>query len=495
MNAAPNVVVVVLDCVRQANLSADPARLDGLPFLRGLRGESVAFPKCAAVSHWTVPSHASLFSGVYPWNHGLYHGSRDSLSGDVPLMARWLGRSGYKSGAFSANGLLNPSLGWLDGFDYAAWGCSAYLRSSRPGRPPHESPSGAARISAARQSADKWRTLTYWGVVGLERFPWVLDRLARAEARWRGDGHYARPALAPWIEESFLRWLRGTPPEQPVFGFINLMDAHEPYLLDREDGFTSQDFASSARVRQDHHGWINGRWNPTPVESKLLERLYVASIRLLDSRVERIVSILKSKGRWENTVFVLTSDHGQAFGGDGVMYHMAGLSDDLLRVPLWVRFPEGKNGGRTGKGWTSLIDIAPTVAEASGTVGPEFTDARPLQTLVDRDRPEPVYALSDGATYGDSAEHVAGRRRVRFDDHAVAAYTGRYKAVLSLPEHRIQYYDLEALSPSIPSAAPPGADGSTLTLGVERVAAALAGALRSPEGTTERRLRAWGYAD
>ena len=76
---------------------------------------------------------------------------------------------------------------------------------------------------------------------------------------------------------------------------------------------------NASRVRQDHHGWIEGHWQPSARESELLHRLYRGSLRLLDARVQRIVASLKAAGRWENTMFVLTSDHGQAFGRDGVV--------------------------------------------------------------------------------------------------------------------------------------------------------------------------------
>jgi hypothetical protein len=107
-----------------------------------------------------------------------------------------------------------------------------------------------------------------------------------------------------------------------------------------------------------------------------------------------------------------------------------------------------------------------------------------------------VFAISDGATYGDSADHVGEPRPSRFDDHAVAGYLGHWKAVLSLPEHRLQFFDLDVDAGARPTRSPPpGPEAGILTDGVERVAATIASALRPSESSTDRRLRAWGYAD
>ncbi|MCI4367208.1 MAG: sulfatase-like hydrolase/transferase [Thermoplasmata archaeon] len=492
----PNVVVVVLDCVRASELVIDASGGLLYPFLTELRRESAVFPRTASVGHWTLPAHASLFTGVYPWVHGLFQGGGRVLGPEVPLTARWLRRGGYRTASFSANRMLNPSHGWLDGFDYAAWGSSSYLRSSSPSHPPNElgnSPSGIAPRSPIPEGLQR---AGYWGVVGLERFPAVLDGFARFEARLRGDGRYPRPVMAPWIEGSFQRWIRGTPEEQPAFAFVNLLDAHEPYLLNREDGFSRADRIEAARVRQDHHGWIEGRWRPTPREGELLHRMYRETIRLLDQRLRALVTTLKDSRRWEDTLFILTSDHGQAFGEHDLLYHMFGISNEVVQVPLWVRFPHAEHAGATGHGWASLVDIAPTVAGITGLSGAGPSPGRPLTELLETERDEPVYALADGSTFGEPAPPSFRWRGLREDYRAIAGFQGSWKAVMSLPDRRVRYYDLAAdpteLRPLDRAQAPRAPD---LLTGLSKVASALEG-LRHPEDTRAvQHLRAWGYAD
>ena len=493
MPSDPDIVVIVLDCLRASSLAEGTARPGELPNLEALRRESIQFPRTASVSHWTVPSHASLLSGRYPWEHGLYRGGAATVSPESPLIARGLARAGYRTASFAANGLLNPTFGWLEGFDYAAWGSSAYLRSSRTGLPPHEWRVERGRPDRRAQLRDRWHALTYWAVVGLERFPWVLDRVARWEHAVRGDRSRPRPVLAPWIEPSFTRWVQGTPRDQPLFAFLNLMDAHEPYLIDREDGIGASTLAEAARVRQDHHGWITGRWEPTPRESELLELLYRASVRVLDERVGRLIASLRDAGRWDRTLLVLTSDHGQAFGGEAGLYHMTGLSEELLRVPLWVRLPNGEGAGRVARGWASPIDVPGTLAQRAGLDGGAGGSGVPLPTLLDREREGPVYALGDGPTFGESAEHLGGSGGPRLDPRALAAYQGRWKAVLRLDEPAPRFFDLD----SDPSARHPVA---STTPEARRLGEALAEVRRRLEPGNapaplagEERLRAWGY--
>ncbi|HTT26357.1 MAG TPA: sulfatase-like hydrolase/transferase [Thermoplasmata archaeon] len=496
MNRPADVVVVVLDCVRATELENGPSGRLPYPFLTELRSESVVFPRTASVGHWTLPAHASLFTGLYPWVHGLYQGGAKVLGPELPLAARWLRRGGYRTASFSANRMVNPSHGWLEGFGYAAWGSSSYLRSSSPGHPPRETGNVAGPIVRRAEIPEGLQRAGYWGVVGLERFPAVLDRLARFEARIRGDGRYRRPVMAPWIEGSFDRWVRGTPANEPLFAFVNLLDAHEPYLLDREDGFSRADLAEAARVRQDHHGWIEGRWRPTPREGELLHRLYQGTIRLLDQRLRSLVASLREHGRWENTLFILTSDHGQAFGEHDLLYHLFGISNEVVQVPLWVRFPHGMRGGATGHGWTSLVDVAPTVADVTGVPGIGALEGLPLTELVESERKGPVYALADGSTFGEPAPPSFRWRGLREDYRALAAFQGRWKAVMTLPARRVAYYDLTAdpqelrpLDPSATSGAP------DLGGGLGRIADQLDSQHHPDPPDSIRHLRAWGYVD
>lgn len=493
-SGSPNVVVVVLDCVRGSALADAGGLLDALPHLRELRRESVAFPRCASVSHWTVPSHASLLTGVYPWEHGLYRGGRPTLPPEVPRLPRALRRAGYRTGSFCANGLLRPEPGWLEGFEYAGWGCSAYLRSSRSDRPPAQST--APGPGPGRSPRERGSRASYFAVVALERFPWALDRIARLEHRLRGDPTRSRPALAPWIEPTFERWLAATPDDTPAFAFLNLMDAHEPYLIDREDGLSAEVRAAAARVRQDHHGWISGRWAPDARESDLLELLYRGAIRTLDERIGRIVAALRATGRWEETLLVLTSDHGQSFGRDGGLYHMTGLSEELLRIPLWVRWPGAARGGSTGRGWASPIDVAATALEASRADRSGLGDAIPLDRLLADDRPGPVLALGDGPTFGDAARHLGPAAWRRSDPRAVAGYLGPWKAVRRADEDHPRFFAIESdPREERPLDPPEGAAAGLLREQVDRVVERLAAAPASAPAPGVERLRAWGYVD
>ena len=481
--SAPNLVLVVLDALRADALPSDGPGLAALPAFRLLREESAVFPRCLSVAHWTVPSHASMWTGLYPWQHGLHHEGRGSLAAGAPLIARDLGRIGYSTGLFAANGNLNPRRGWLDGYDYAAWGCSAYLRSSVERPPPNEWPHGTRSTGRPGPFGPDGAAVTYPAVVLLERFPVLLDAMARFEHRLRGDPSRTAPALASWIEPSFRAWLSAIPMEAPAFATINLMDAHEPYLLPPGDR------RRAGRVRQDHHGWIAGAWHPSADESEVLEDLHRRTVRLLDDRIGRIVRALQDAGRWQDTWLIITSDHGQSFGRDGGLFHMVGTSDDLLRVPLWMRRPGGR-GAPVGRGWASLVDIPATFRRIAGLAATHEGPGVDLETLIDGERGSAVLALDDGPTFGDAADRFRGRVARRIPPRSIIGVVGSVRADADLGGGAVRYRSVDG-----PAPAPEAATRGLLERSVRSAVNAASEPVAGRDAEVTGRLRAWGYLD
>ncbi|MCI4318413.1 MAG: sulfatase-like hydrolase/transferase, partial [Thermoplasmata archaeon] len=147
------------------------------------------------------------------------------------------------------------------------------------------------------------------------------------------------------------------------------------------------------------------------------------SIARLDLRIGRIIATLKSQGRWENTLFILTSDHGQAFGESGALFHEFSLDESVTRIPLWVRFPNAEHAGAMARGWSSLVDLAPTVAKVAGEDSPSPSSGHDLITLLNSDRPDPVYCGAEGLLW-NQWPRLPGFRRAQLDRIRVAAYLG-----------------------------------------------------------------------
>lgn len=440
----PNLLLVVLDCVRATDFPGGSQAVDRMPFVEQLRAESVHYPRAASVAHWTIPAHASMFTGLYPWEHGVHAKGHLKLGAEVGRVPERLRAAGYRTLSISANGLISPTLGLVDGCDEAAWGVSLFNRISDRPNPP-QSLSGQAERSAALESSvrERFKAFSYWAAVVLARFPALWDGGTRVAMHLKHPANGHRAAMAQWLEPTVERWLAATPRDQPVYCFINLLDAHEPYLSDPDVGASLRRWWEYASTRQDRLGWVVGAWEPSPEEFRLLHELYRGMIRSLDRRLQRIVEAFRAAGRWENTMMVLTSDHGQAFGEHGALFHILGVDEAELRVPLFVRHPYGAGKGETARGWASLIDVAPTLLEAGGAAPLGFSsDPVSLGTLLDAPRSGPVLAMSDGIVHDPDRQRIPLERRRAIDRFLVAAYDEDRKVVVDPESGEVRAYDI-----------------------------------------------------
>lgn len=499
----PDIVIVVLDCGRSFDFPGGPEPVEGMRFLESLRPESVAYPRAVSPSAWTVPGHASLFTGLYPWEHEVHMKSSLSLSPSVPTLASRLRDRGYATLSLSANGFIGPDFGLLGGFEDAAWGLwwEKFLRfpdresphratwmptvTAGTGVPPSEG-SGRLPLGFAHRFIEGKDPVWMGPAVN-------LMNLGIRQLRYR-DRTSALP-VSPWIEPTLAAWLAKQNPDRPVFCFLNLLELHEPYVADPLDWSGPLRWGAAAFQRTDKIGFYSGRWQPSPREFARLRSLYRAALRSIDRRIARIVEILRTAGRWRDSLFVLTGDHGQAFGERGYLYHAARVWEPVVRVPLWVRWPRGRGGGRTGEGWASLIDVAPTALEAAGLDPSPSVAGRPLDLLVDRPRDGPVYSVADGLQGKTQVERLAPECVPRWDAPWVAAYQGSEKILFDTGTDRFEAHDVERDRREERDlfASDPTRFGS-LTEGAREIAGRLVArvpARIAPE--VDQLLRSWGY--
>lgn len=497
-SSAPDVLVVVLDCVRSSDFPGGAEAVTGTPFLDGLRQESVIFPRAVSTSPWTVPSHASLLTGLYPWEHRAHGKAQLKLQASVPRLPASLKEKGYATASISANALLSPDMGWTDGFDvaYAGGFLQDHLRLT-PAAPPPE-PFGVPQTRRSlHQEVTEGPLAPIMGLASQLslRMPFLLDGLHRIGGGLRRGGS---SGVAPWIEGLYRSWVGKIPRSTPTFAFINLLDAHEPYLTSREFAPGLRAWWRYAHVRQDRSAFLAGRWVPTPEELGLLHEMYRQTLRSLDGRLRALTDVLRATGRWDNALLVITSDHGQSFGEDHMLFHLHHVGDSVLRVPLWVRFPRGEPGGTLAEGWASGIDVPKTIFEVTGALGRPSAEARDLRSLIEEERPEPALAMSDGIVWPVQRLRVPPARRGLYDRVLLAGYAPRTKGVMDCETGALTLHQLPP-GPAGPATAPStpevGAEAATLREHLLAVRSALnLGQGRSSDAWgVDRRLRGWGY--
>jgi arylsulfatase A-like enzyme len=331
-----NVLVVVFDTARADVFEPYGGEPGSTPAVADLARRGLALPRMYATASWTLPSHASMFTGLLPRSLGLgqapgggLHGSRPVLEAQRDrLLPEVLRRAGYATGAISANLWVSEASGFATGFErFEVVGTSE--------RQDH-------------LERDDLRGRLAWAIEGLR---------ARAD-----DGAAA-------AERTLREWL-AEPLDRPFFWFVNLVECHSPYLPPKP----YNDLGPLARVRAAdearRHLSLGEIWRACvgelDVPAAALERmrhLYRRSIRSLDDWLARVLDALDARGVLDETTVFVTSDHGENFGEGGLLAHAFSLDDRLVRVPFVV----SRAGGiAEPEGVHSLAELPAMVAAAAG---------------------------------------------------------------------------------------------------------------------------------
>ncbi|MEZ4588512.1 MAG: sulfatase [Gemmatimonadales bacterium] len=340
----PNVLLIVLDTVRAVDLSLYGYHHNTTPFLETLAERAVVFDWAIAPTSWTLPTHASIFTGRWPSR--LDADWKSPLSADERTLAEQFRANGYRTGGFVGNlTYTGIETGLAQGFE-------TYVdRRTKPIELLH----GLA-IGRFVYNAPRFRSL--FGD------PWPVTR---------ND--------APELRDRFLEWVDRTPADQPFFGFLNLFDAHDPYLPQPEflgsfGPVTEIPLRSRVRRFLDNRGPTSGRDSSDIAESRLR---YDEAIASLDEELRLLVEGLERRGRLRETVIVIASDHGELFGEGQQVGHGGDLQINTVHVPLLLVGPGIARGVRVAR-QASLRDLARTILDVAGLPAAEFEghSLRPL---------------------------------------------------------------------------------------------------------------------
>jgi arylsulfatase A-like enzyme len=326
-SGAPNVLFVVLDTVRARSLSLYGYARETSPHLTRLAKAGVRFDRARSAASWTLPSHASMFTGRWP--HELSARTNQPLDATYPTLAEYLRDHGYATAGFVANTFF----------------CNHWYGLSRGFL--HYEDNAATAIEILRSS-------------GLGR---RLVKRTRALARNRPDAYFQRKD-APTINRELLSWLDHRSDDRPFLAFLNYYDAHDPYLTPVEPKRRFGLRPSSAADRALLEGWHRaGAAKRTPREVRLARDCYDDCIAYLDEQLGSLFAALEARALLENTVVVVTSDHGEEFGERDRFGHGQSLHHEVTHVPLLIVAPGRIPGGRVVSESVSLRDLPATLVD------------------------------------------------------------------------------------------------------------------------------------
>jgi len=347
--AGPNVVFITLDTVRVDHLSTYGYTRLTTPNLDRLAAQGVVFENAIAPSSWTIPSHMSMFTGLLPHQHG--------ASDYVPFdWSRWtlakiLASRGYETAGFTAN----------LGVGYAGWGMGQ-------GFEVYDDDSSSLRHTLA--------STLLGGLLG--------------QAFYRHLRHYDEfdRRNASEINRDILRWFRARSP-RPYFLFVNYYDVHDPYWAPPPYDAHFGRISNALLKRLSSPGGVRAPKLLSPEDQKLLVAGYDNCLAYLDDQLGKLFQFLASSPAWSNTLVIITSDHGKAFGEHGHYNHGRDLYREMVHVPLIIIGP-GIPAGRRIDHIASTLDIFSTVLGLSIGGQPAFGRSSLRRFWTPGFKPEPI---------------------------------------------------------------------------------------------------------
>lgn len=366
----PDVVVVTLDTTRADHLSAYGYGRETSPRFDRLAAQGLLFERALSVSSWTLPTHASMFTGLSPREHGARFHARPLGDATDPLtheaataqaldpahatLAELLAARGYRTGAFVAGPYLGADFGTAQGFEWY---------------------DDRIFVSVGRR---------------LALFAWLEALVPHADPDL---GDFAQGyRRAGDVNDAVFAWLDRCAGER-VLLFVNYFDAHGPLRPPRRfrDLFPGSELAvSRADLDRVYREVMSGRGSVPDDVRRWMESQYDAELRYQDEELGRLLDRLERDGRLAEALVLVLADHGEHLGEDDLIGHGFTLDEPVTRIPFLVKPPasDGVAPARR-RDLARQVDVLPTVLARLGLAAPARSPVLPGVSLLDaaEDRP------------------------------------------------------------------------------------------------------------
>ncbi len=374
-----NVILISIDTLRPDRMGVyghRPMGVSTTPFLDELAREGAVFSDAVSTSSWTLPSHYALMTGLSDELHEMVD-DRVPPPSDIPMLAEILKNNGYATGGFFSGPYLHPFFGFDKGFD----------------------------VYESCMGFDSVYDIPCEDIKEMPR-----DRIRELTLRTEKLSH--EKSTSPGITEKAISFVNSHAEKgrKPFFLFLHYFDVHHDYRppppYDRRFGPA-------------YNGWVDGRAvttdpriNPRMAQEDFthLVSRYDGEVGWVDENIRRLFRGIEKTGRHilDDTLVIVTSDHGEEFFEHGLIGHRNNLFEEAVKIPLIIRFP-GRIAGRTRVGAPARIyDIVPTISSLLELPKSAFTWGRSLVPLLEgRDlAPEPALLELTRIPKGESGAYT-----------------------------------------------------------------------------------------
>ncbi|HIF93907.1 MAG TPA: hypothetical protein EYQ60_12425 [Myxococcales bacterium] len=393
IDSRPSILIVVMDTVRRDAVSAYGGVADTTPNFDRLAEKGVRYTRAFSSAPWTVPSHASLFTGRTADQHRLSMPGVNRLPLEFETLAEQLSEAGYETAAFAENITVSDAFDLLRGFD---------VRES----------SGLAVVD------------DYIQVNTLE------------------------------ASEAFQSWIAGRDTSRPFFAFVNVMDAHTPYPVHDENPWVPE--SASKHLVTDRplksHTLLCGALPPKD-QLGVLRGLYLGGVHDADRKLGEVVAAARDSLGGQRLITLVTSDHGELFGEDHLLGHEFSVNHHLLAIPLVVSGLKSLKP-TVIKAPVGLVDVMPTILEWVGIDRPADLPGRLLP--MDATQAEAAPARTFFSSYTDQFSSVPEKwegKAYSIDKDLVRQFCVKsnrvFGAMASLIRYPFKYVWYERYAPSL----------------------------------------------
>ena len=366
----PNVILLSLDTLRADHLHCYGYEKDISPTMDGLAADGVLFENVFAQSSWTLPSHVSMLSSLYPSSHGVTHADR-KIPGETLLLSEIFKNEGYCTGSINGSGYVSARYGFDQGFDLyeeihiesgnMAVICNRaidwidenreqnfflFLHTYEP-HGPYSPPDSYKKSYVSQDAASR------------ERFRDLFFKIMNDEVLTLDELGFLRTYKRCRLKKEIIHEWKALLEEYQA----NLALGH---FTERESLEKLADLIMRVEKNPDE---IFQYWRENRDELMIfpyLRESYEAEIMFADTQIARILAAVGRLGLQEKTLIVLTSDHGEEFIEHGKVGHAYNCYNETIHVPLIFYYPGHLPEGRRISENTALIDVPPTILELIG---------------------------------------------------------------------------------------------------------------------------------